>query len=191
MPSPVSQGNPVFASIPQAPGTASFTMLSYDIAEDGTTRNVRVFASSGNERLDRDGVDAIARTRYGREPRTGCLYYFYRRQDRPVPAPPMPDKDLFRPAGATCGRKEGPWASTPGLVFPPAFVRRPFEGWAIVRYDRDASGATRNVRVAAAEPAETFGREAERIVERARMPAGPAATGCVTRVVFQLPNPKR
>lgn len=184
------QAYPPFERIAQPHGTVSYSFLTHDIGADGRTRDIRLVSSSGNAALDRESIAAVRRTRFQPSARTGCLHHFYRRQNEPMPAPALPDRDAYRPADATCSRGERPWASIPALVFPPAFNRRGVQGWAVVRYDVAASGATRNVTVVASEPAEAFGEQALRIVRAAREPAqDTAVTGCIARVIFRLPAP--
>lgn len=183
------QAFPAFEEIPQPPGTASYSMVEYDIAADGSTRGARIAGSSGNRELDRQSLAAIARTRYQPGARTGCTFPFYRRHSEPLRPPPPPEEADFRTAGSTCPERLPDWEHMPALVFPDEFSRRSIEGWAIVRYDVSPKGTTGNVTAVASEPASAFGEQAVRIVSGARKPASTRGhSGCVVRVIFVLPK---
>jgi outer membrane biosynthesis protein TonB len=129
----------------------------------------------------------VARSSFEPGARTGCGYSYYRRQPEPLKAPEAPPSASFRPEGSTCPAELGQWAFMPRLEFPPEFLRRGIEGWAAIRYDLAPWGATGNLAVLAAEPAEAFGAQAMRIVSQARRAPSSGYSGCVTRVRFVLP----
>ena len=179
---------PAFETIPQRPGTMSYSFLQFDIDGSGRPGNIRVATSDGNATLDRKSADAIARSRFEPVARRGCNYPYYRRQPEPMKAPEAPSADAFRPEGSTCPTEQGPWASMPKLTFPPEFARRAIEGWAVIGYDLAPWGATGNVRVLASEPAEAFGLQGMRILTQARRaPAVSGYTGCTMLVRFAMP----
>jgi TonB family protein len=183
---PREQHHPAFETIPPAPGTSSFGFFGFDIAADGTTRNVRVIHSDGNAELDRQSLEALAKWRFAPGARSGCVYSYNRRQTDPVPAPaggPLPG---HAPTGARC-RAEPRWVEPLKPAFPPPFNRRSIEGWAVIGYDVAPWGETGNVRVIASEPAEQFGLAAASVIRRATKPASPTGfTGCVQRVRFVI-----
>lgn len=187
-PRPLLQGYPDFDAIPQPPGAFSYSMIGFDIDASGVPAKVRVLSSDGNAAFDQASVAAIEKSRFAGGARTGCHYPYHRRQATPVEAPRPPERDTFVAADSRCDSKE-PWAKTPVLVFPEAFRRRPFEGWAIVRYDVAPWGATGEIEVLASEPAAAFGEQARNVIRAAtRASSAEGATGCVDRVLFKLPR---
>jgi len=180
---------PAFETIPQPLGTSSYTFLGFDIDARGRPTNARVLSSSGNEALDRQSLDAVSRSRFAPDARQGCSYFYYRTSSDAMEAPPPPAPEAFGGSGPGCPSEGAKWAEMPPLVFPTNFQRRNIEGWAVIGYDLAPWGAVGNVRVLKAEPAAEFGDHAKGIVQRARRPASDAgATGCVTRVVYKLPQ---
>ena len=178
---------PAFDEIPQAPGTAAYSVIAYDIDADGTPINVRLQESGGNAELDRQGVDAIRRSRFAPGARQGCNHPFWVRSDEPLAAPAPPDLARYRSAAATCPAEGAQWAQAPRLEFPPEFERRGVEGWAMVRFDVAPWGQTGNVEVLAAEPAARFGTQALAIAQTARaVPSTAGLTGCVHRITFRV-----
>jgi TonB family protein len=178
---------PAFEKIPQAHGTLSHSVVGFDIDAGGKPRSVRLVDTSGNAELDRQSLDAVARSSFAPGARTGCTYPYYRRQAEPLKAPDAPPSASFRPEGSTCPEELGKWASIPRLEFPPEFLRRGIEGWAAIRYDLAPWGASGNVAVLAAEPAEAFGTQARGIVSQGRRAPSSGYSGCVTLVRFVLP----
>jgi hypothetical protein len=181
--------SPPFERIPQAPGTLSYSFLTYDIDAAGAPRNVRLVSTAGNGMLDRESLRAVAAFRFAPgTARTGCTQYFFRRGEvSGAPLPPEPS--AYRRPDATCPKERREWAYTPALVFPEPFNRRGIEGWAVVRYDQAPNGATRNVEAVDYFPARGFADEAVRIIAGARkIGDGRAYSGCIGRVVFELPK---
>jgi TonB family protein len=182
------EASPPFERIPQAPGTLSYSFMTYDIDDGGVASNVRLVSSSGNDVLDRESVRAVAAFRFAPGARTGCTHYFFRRGGVSE-APPLPEEGPYRRPDATCPKEPPEWAYMPALVFPAAFNRRGVQGWAVVRYDLTPEGATRNVEPLDYAPARGFAEEAVRIVLSARKPGdGRAYSGCIGRVRFELPT---
>lgn len=179
---------PDWESIPQPPGTASYSLVGFDIDRSGRPTNVRIAGSSGNAALDRQSLDALRRSRFAPEARRGCTFPYWRRPTQPVAAPPMPAEDTLRPADATCRTHSEPWASQPQQVFPPTLERRRLEGWAVLSYDVAPWGEVGNVRVLAAEPAARFGTHAVNLMRTARHNPGVGGTGCTYRFRFLLPR---
>lgn len=182
-PPPLTRAFPDFAKIPQAPGTLAWTLVGYDIDASGRTTAIRAVAGSGNEILDREARNAVARSTFVEGERRGCLYPYWRRGGL-LPAPAAPDLASYRPAAATCPDKL-PWAREPRLSFPEPFRRRGIEGWAVVSYDVAPWGELGNMRVLAAQPAAAFGDAAMGVLRGAsKPPSERGATGCVDRVRF-------
>ncbi|MFL6843785.1 MAG: TonB family protein [Allosphingosinicella sp.] len=180
---------PAFETIPQAPGTVSYSFLAFDLDSSGRPRNARVLGSAGNAELDRQSLAAVRASRFSPLARQGCTYTYWRRPAEPLRAPEPPALESFRPERSNCPKETIPWAYVPPLNFPSEFQRRGIEGWAILSYDVAPWGGTGNVRVVAAEPAAAFGEQARRIVSGAREPASDSGhVGCLTRVVFRMPQ---
>lgn len=180
---------PAFEKIPQAPGTWSYAMAGFDIDAGGKPINVRILSSDGNASLDRATLDAVRLSRFGPVAKHGCTYPYFRKPKEPLGAPKAPDAASFAPADAKCPKDQTAWTSMPALRFPMGFQQRSIEGWAIIGYDVAPWGATGNVRVLAAEPAEMFGEEARSIVTAARQaPSQVGRSGCVDIVRFVMPS---
>jgi TonB family protein len=177
---------PAFEKIPQAQGTLSHSMIGFDVDAGGKPSNVRLLDSGGNVELDRQSLDAVSRSSFAPGARTGCTYPYYRRQSDPLKAPEAPPASSFRSEESNCPAELGQWAYIPAFTFPPDFNRRAIEGWAAIRYDLAPWGATGNLSVLAAEPAEAFGAQAMRIVSQARRAPSSGYSGCVTLVRFVL-----
>jgi hypothetical protein len=173
-------------TIPEVPGGISYSFFGYDVDAQGRPVHIRLLSSSGNRALDTRGDLVLGRARFPLEPRTGCLYYFFRNNTESAPAPPAPPASDFRPEQARCA--EG----VPRLVrerirmqYPIEFTRRPADGWVIFTYDVAATGELRDVRIAASEPAARFGEEVLRAAAEVRLDdVAVARRGCVQRVRF-------
>lgn len=182
---------PAFEGIAQAPGTASWVFLAFDVSGEGKPGNVRVLGTSGNEALNRAGVRAVSDNRYEPGPGySGCTYHFHRAgpSDRPAPelAADVPASTDEQPGCAIDPKSISPLLT--GAAFPPAFARRRIKGVAAVGYDTAPWGAVGNVRVLASEPDETFGEAARAAFSGARVAESDAGRrGCVQRVRFELP----
>ena len=160
-------------------------MTRYDIDAQGKPTRAATVAGSGNAALNRAAVDAIARSRFEAGARRGCLAPTGLRAAI-LPAPPAPEEDAMRPAGATCPVKL-PNVRPPTLTMPDAYRKRSIEGWAIVAYDVAPWGATGNARVLAAEPTTEFGDWALGVVRSVTKPASNTGyVGCLDRVRFKM-----
>jgi TonB family protein len=179
-----------FQSIPEIPGGMSYNVFSYDVDGQGLPVHIRLLNSSGNRLLDMAGDVALGRARFPAQPRTGCLYYFYRHSTESAPGPARPPIDLH-PADAACADDISRQVATHIRIrYPAEFTRRPAEGWVDFTHDIETSGALANVRIVDSEPAARFGEEVLRAAAEVRLGAIPRAQrGCVQRVRFALSAP--
>jgi TonB family protein len=179
---------PAFEQIPQAPGTISHSFMTFDIDAAGRPINVRLVGSGGNAELDRQSLDAVARSRFAPGERRGCPMWYYRTPTEPLEAPLGPSPESLAPPGSNCPTDDRePWAQLPPLVFPNEFRRRNIEGWAIVGYDLAPWGGVGNVQLLAAEPASPFGERALGVVRNGTKKESPNGyRGCTIRVRFEI-----
>jgi TonB family protein len=175
---------PNFRAIPAEPGVRDWSMVGYDVGQSGASINVETLASSGNAALDEASRAATTETRYWSGAFTGCRFSYWRSAGT-LPAPPAPEEDAFRPAGATCPERRE-WATPPVLRFPEPYRRRAIEGWAVVTYDVAPWGEINNIQVKASQPSADFGAQAVTVLRSARVKPGPGAVGCVERVRFVM-----
>lgn len=176
---------PDFLGFPGTRGMRDWAIMRYDLNARGRPINVEVFDDSGNAGLNAASVRAVRNSRFSPGPRKGCSYRYWREAETIEP-PPSPDVATLRPASATCPAKLE-WTSRLSLVFPPAFLHRRVEGWAIVAYDVAPWGDVGNLRVVASEPAEGFGTQALSILRHGKKAAsGSGYTGCVERIRFAV-----
>lgn len=182
---------PDFEGIAQAPGTRSWSFLSYDVDASGRVDHVRVLASSGNASLDRAGAKALSQNRYapGRALH-GCTYHFYRLAGSPVPPPAIPT-DAPGDNGEIPACSIDPKTISTlfgGNAYPTAEAARRVEGYAIVGYDTAPWGAIGNVHVLASEPDQAFGQAARNALFSAKVQTSDVGhTGCVRRIRFRVP----
>ncbi len=175
---------PDFKSIPQRPGTRSWTMIGFDIDAKGRPVRVHIVATAGNAGLDRAATVAVGQSRFEARARSGCLYPYWRTGE-PLAAPPIPDTVAQNSADVCPAEKE--WDRSPTLSYPDAERRHGIEGWAIIGYDVAPWGATGNVRALASEPSGAFGDAGVRMIIGARKPASSHGyTHCVSRVRFVI-----
>lgn len=176
---------PDFDRLPRTLGAAAWTVTRFDLDASGRPVAQSVAASSGDAPLDAAALDSVKRSRFANGVRHGCLLPTELR-GATLPAPPAPEENAFRPAGATCPR-DLPFDRQPTLTTPAAWQRRSIEGWAMVAYDVAPWGAIGNARVLAAEPAAEFGDWALNVVRYAtKRTSGSGYTGCVDRVRFRI-----
>ena len=180
------QAFPDWDTIAQPPGTASYSLVGFDIDARGQPTNVRIAGSSGNAALDRQSIDAVRQSRFAPEARRGCTFPYWRRPTQPVEAPPLPDEAALRPADANCPPSGEPWAQPPQQIFPSTLERRYLEGWAVLSYDVAPWGEVGNIRVLAAEPVARFGTHAASSLRSARQAPGAGKTGCTYRFRYLL-----
>lgn len=175
---------PDFKAVPATPGVRDWSLIGYDIDENGVTTNVRTIDGTGNAALDRASEQAVAETRYYKGGVQGCRYPYWR-TPAPLPAPPAPDEKDFQPAGSTCPDDHG-WTVRPNLVFAETYRRRAIEGWAIVTYDVAPWGEIANIQVAASQPSEDFGKQAVAVLRSAKAETRQGHVGCVEKVKFVM-----
>jgi TonB family protein len=175
---------PDFKAMPATPGVREWSMVGYDVREDGTTSNVETIAGTKNAALDAASRKAVQATRYYKGGRKGCRFPYWR-SPATLPAPPAPDDQQFRPAGATCPDRHD-WAVQPALRFPEPYRRRAIEGWAVVTYDVAPWGEVSNIQVVASEPTEDFGTQAVNVVRGGKVVTTQGFVGCTERVKFVM-----
>jgi TonB family protein len=180
---------PDFKAIAATPGVREWSMVGYDIQDDGATSNITTIAGSRNAALDAASRDAVAKARYYKGGRKGCRFPYWR-NPAPIPAPPAPDEQRFRPAGAACPERQE-WAVQPALRFPEPYRRRAIEGWAIVTYDVAPWGEVSNIQVVASEPTEDFGAQAAIVVRGGKVATTQGFVGCAERIRFVMGSDER
>lgn len=187
-PAPLLRAYPDFTKLKGSVGRPQWSMVAFDVDAAGKPTGVRTLTGSNDAPLDLAARDAVAKSRFVAGKRTGCFYPYWKNA-LPLPAPDAPDKQSFRPDGATCPTQLD-WAVKPVLQYPQNYRKRAIEGWAIVAFDAAPWGATGNVRVLAAEPAADFGTAAMNIVTAARLaPSNQGYVGCVERVRYVMTPP--
>ena len=184
-PQPLSRSFPAFDDIPATAGARDWALVGYDTDAQGVPTNVRIRHTSGNAALDAASINAVAASRFTGGARTECSYPYWRRELR-LAAPDAPDGETLRPANGNCPYS-APWATEPTVRYPQSFLRRQIEGWAIITFDIEPGGRVSNTRIAAAQPAEAFGRAAIGIMQSGRGEASEkTVTGCVQRISFRI-----
>jgi hypothetical protein len=174
--------SPDYERLPAPPGVRDWTLVGYDQDARGHAVEPHVLSGTRNVALDKAGIRAIAASRWTGGRRRGCLNPYLRQATRLAP-PANVDLDTLRPADANC-TGDADWAEQPRLNYPEPWRRRAVEGWAIIAYDVAPWGATGNIRVLRAEPADEFGTAAASILSHARRAASATGhVGCVERVV--------
>lgn len=180
---------PDFKVIAATPGVREWSMIGYDIEDDGATSNITTAAGSRNAALDAASRNAVAKTRYYKGGRKGCRFPYWR-SPATLPAPPAPDEQPFRLASATCPDRHE-WAVQPALRFPEPYRRRAIEGWAVVTYDVAPWGEVSNIQVVASEPTEDFGAQAAIVVRGGKVATTQGFVGCAERVKFVMGSDER
>lgn len=184
-PAPLLRAFPDFARIPSVPGQRSWSMVGFDISASGKPLAPHLIGASGNAALDSAARDAVARSRFVKKARTGCLYYYWR-DAATLKAPVMPDPASVRPKDANCPEHLS-WVGQPNMQYPANYRRRAVEGWAIVAFDTAPWGETGNFRVLAAQPSADFGQAAINTLRPARLARSNSGyVGCVERVRFAM-----
>lgn len=167
------------------PGGRAWTVVRFDVSADGTTRAVSTLESTGDAAFDAEGRRSVSATRFrDGSSRSGCIVSFGRSGEPQPDAPdPEPTGDILQSCPAEVRARFTPSR----LQFPPAFLRRGVEGWAIVRFDIATWGAIGNVEVLQSQPADTFGLQAQRIIQQGRASPGfTPGVRCVDRVIFKM-----
>ena len=189
-PSPLRLIYPDFAKIPAEPGSIGYSVVGFDIDNDGKVTNAHTLSSDSNRALDEATTAAVKKWRYTTGPRKGCFYPFYRNQTAPIQPPPAPESSTFINTGSVCENRRH-WMSPPVLKYPDNYRRRAIEGWAVIRYDIAPWGEVGNVQVLASEPSDEFGDAAKIVIQRARdQPSKLGASGCVDTIRFKMGSRK-
>lgn len=188
-PAVLLQAYPEFDKIPATAGRMDWSMVKFDINGNGKPVAITIHATSGNKALDKASTDAVAKSRYAKGAKKGCLYPYWRAAGT-VAAPESPEISAYRGNEGKCPAQVE-WRSKPALVYPDNFQRRGVEGWAIVAFDVAPWGATGNVKLVAAEPAAEFGEAALNIVRGATVGSSEQGySGCFEKVRYVM-NVKR
>lgn len=173
------------------PGGYGWTVVRWDVDEDGRSLNVETLGSSGDDAFDVETRRAVAETvLHPGPPLKGCVYNFYRYGGllQAPERPPTPD-DPLKSCPAEINDRYSPRAN---LTFPELFRRRSIEGWALIRFDLATWGQVGNVAVVEAQPAHIFGREALAIISGGRAEPGfTPGVRCTIPVRFALPDAAR
>lgn len=186
-PEPLLAAFPNYRALPGSPGVKDWSLVGYDLDARGRPVAVHVVAGTANESLDAASVKAMDASRFTPgTARHGCLYPYWRKPET-LAAPPIPEEETVRPAGATCPSQHN-WSVYPTLRFPEAYQRRAIEGWAIVVYDVAPWGEVGNAHVVTSEPTEDFGTQALTVIRSAKVPTTQGLVGCVDRVRFKMPE---
>lgn len=184
-PAVLLQAYPEFDKIPATAGRMDWSMVKFDVDGNGKPMAIGIHATSGNKALDKASTDAIAKSRYAKGAKKGCLYPYWRAAG-PVTAPESPEIAAYRGNEGKCP-VEVEWKSKPALVYPDNFQRRGVEGWAIVAFDVAPWGATGNVKLVSAEPAAEFGEAALNIVRAATVAGSEQGySGCFEKVRYVM-----
>ncbi|MBX9816046.1 MAG: energy transducer TonB [Sphingomonas sp.] len=190
VPSPRVTHFPEFNRLARTPGTASWTILGYDLDARGRVRGAKVEASSGDAELDRAGLRALGASRFQGPARQGCLFRYSRGAGQPLAAPEKPPRTAFKLPGGCPEDIHARWLAPPRPRFPEAFRARHIEGWAVIGFDVAPWGQPGNARVLNAEPAAVFGEAAKAGIEQARLRVdGDGYRGCVEHVRFRIGEP--
>jgi Gram-negative bacterial TonB protein C-terminal len=188
-PAVLLQAYPEFDRIPATAGRTDWSMVKFDIDNSGKPVAVGIHATSGNKALDKASIGAIAKSRYAKGAKKGCLYPYWRAPE-PVAAPESPEISAYSGGQGQCP-VDVEWTSKPALVYPDNFRRRAIEGWAIVAFDVAPWGATGNVKLVAAEPATEFGDVALNIVRGATVATTEKGySGCFEKIRYVM-KPQR
>jgi Gram-negative bacterial TonB protein C-terminal len=184
-PAVLLQAYPEFNRIAATEGRLEWSMVKFDIDDGGKPFAIGIYATSGNKTLEKASVNAIAKSRYAKGRRSGCLYS-YRRAAGKIAAPESPETAAYKSGDGKCPT-EIEWKTKPALVYPDNFRRRGIEGWAIIAFDVAPWGAIGNVTLVAAEPAAEFGDAARNIVAGGTVATtGQGYSGCFEKVRFVI-----
>ena len=176
---------PDWERLPIPAGQRAWVALDYDIDAGGTTKNVRVVASSGNAGVNAAAAEAVSGFRFIGGPRTGCRHYFWPPSPLVLAAPPMDKTGAERPGDDDCPDKLLTFVDE--RPYPPAFRERSIEGWAVLRFAVAPWGEIGGIEVVRAEPSEMFGRTASDMLRRAKAAnSGRAYKGCAVPISFRM-----
>ncbi len=168
-----------------APGKFDLFAYRFDIDAAGTPANITSILADGQSESDAEVRRALGASRFAPDARKGCISAGGGPSIEPLLLPERPPLKSFAVKSANCPFPATKLLRVASVPFPEAFRRRNIEGWAVIRFDVAPWGAVGNARVAAAEPAETFGREALQLVQRSKMDATSTGfSGCIATVRF-------
>ena len=169
-----------------SPGSIASSVVGFDISAAGEPINIRPLLSGENAELDRLMMQKAAASRYA-SGASGCIVGYVYSAMPAMPAPPRPSAPTLLPQGSGCASASGSWISLPEIDFPENFRIRNILGWAIVAYDVEPDGRVTHARALAAEPAASFGWQAQRVVAGGRKPPpGRPLRGCIVPVRFDM-----
>lgn len=170
--------------IAEAPGERSWTVVRFDVAADGRTRDVRVVASSGRPELAAAAMRAQAQSTYAPHAKRGCLLRYSTRPGL-LQAPPEPPTVVAENGGCPVNPKLA-LGGIP-VSFPPSFSRRRIEGYALLSYDVAPWGQVGEVKVIKSEPAAAFGQQARTMIQSSRVaPSDRGYQGCQKPFRFRI-----
>ncbi|MFN3620982.1 MAG: TonB family protein [Sphingorhabdus sp.] len=176
---------PDFQKIPATTGRPDWSMVKFDIDDSGKPVRLATYGTTGNRSLDKFSTDAVAKTRFAKGAKTGCLYPYWRRGGT-LASPDSKELAAYRKPDSNC-LQTVEWKYQPALVYPEAFRRRDIEGWAVIAFDLAPWGAVGNVKVVASEPAAEFGEAARQIVMgSSTVPSAQGYSNCVIKVRYEM-----
>lgn len=180
---------PPFDEFPGRRGHNGKILVFFDVDSAGVPINIRVAHSTATAKADKLAIDAMARTRFARSAKTACLQVLHHPPGEVVKAPPLEVPAALRPKDSNCPELASEVLEVANVPYPEGFQRRAIEGWAIVQFDLVSGLGPVRVKALQAEPAAAFGVQAEEVVKAAKARDPRAAYhGCVTRVLFKLPD---
>jgi TonB family protein len=176
---------PDFEKIPATTGRSDWSMVQFDVDASGKPVSLKIFATTGNKALDKASADAVARSRFAKGEKKGCLYPYWRRGGT-LAAPESKEIAAYRSEDSKCPQPMD-WKYQPPLVYPENFRRRDIEGWAVIAFDLAPWGAVGNVKIVDAEPAAEFGEAARQIIlSSTATPSNQGYSNCVARVRYAM-----
>lgn len=180
---------PPFDEMLSRPGLNGKVLLIFDVDGSGVPINTRIGASTADAEAAAASLEALGKSRFAPKALTACLKIDHQTNNDVIPPPPMFEAAALRPEDSDCLENGNHYLMVSDVPYPEGFERRSIEGWAIVRFDLTKDGAITNIKPLKAEPAAAFGIQAAGVVAAATPIAGTGAKhGCVTRVVFKLPE---
>lgn len=178
---------PDFKAIKSQPGMLNYAFLSHDIDAEGRIININLLGSSGNEILNTAAQTAMSSNQYStffNPARTGCVNSYSTISPQPI-AYPSPDHKSakFR----NCEGLSEEWVKPPKITYPANFNRRRIEGWAELQFDVAPWGQISNVSILRAQPSQSIGLSAKRVLASSKKPSSDRGyTGCTEFIRFQI-----
>ena len=177
--------SPDFDAVSEVIGARSWLALAYDIDTAGVPENIRIIATSGNDDLEREATQAVAKSRFRDGDRTGCSVSMGKGAAI-IDAPEAPETEQFGESPDACDADER-WAVRPRLNYPSGYETRAIDGWAIVKFDVAPWGQIGSVEVLEAQPSEEFGAAATAMIRMAKFkPQEQGLVGCIERVFYRM-----